>query len=157
MVGGFFVSATYTPRPCAPDGRAPDDVILRGNSAKEAFAQLQAASSLSLSMDDFGVVSAEKPTGKLNASDKKLLDAIESDKITVEVEATDGATLSNGGPLFGGFFGGSTVEGENCVRACQIVNPHQGKRIDVWYSPFTGLKNAIFKVRINNIIALLLI
>jgi hypothetical protein len=70
-----------------PDGRSADDVILTGAAAQEAFKALQASSSLSLSMDGNGRLSAEGEGA--NDADKRLLTAIRSQDITVELRTTN--------------------------------------------------------------------
>lgn len=109
-----------------PDGKSPHDVIILGPQALQAFKELKASSSLSLSFDNqTGRLSA---TGKAkNKADKKLLSAINDKKISVNLVTTmaniydskDGETniaLTPGG------FEGSTVDSDGKIVATQLVN-----------------------------------
>ncbi|WP_282079912.1 RHS repeat domain-containing protein [Aquimarina algiphila] len=106
-----------------PDGMAPFDVIVNGESSKEFVKQLNSSSSLNITRDsETGRVSA---TGEaVTKADQKLLDAIENTpEITVNVNATSEATLENGKPLLGGAFGGSTINEDGTVDSFQTVDP----------------------------------
>lgn len=111
-----------------PDGMGVNDVIIRGDLAVRATEKLNSASSLKITRDS--------NTGKLSAtgeaktdSDKLLLRAINSDKITVNLEATSKNTTSEG-YIFGGQFGGSTKNKDGTVTATQVVNPDQADVIE---------------------------
>lgn len=106
-----------------PDGMAPDDVVINGDKADEAVAELQKSTSLKLSRDE--------ESGKLSASgnaesesDKVLLEAINSETVTVEVDATSKKKLENGQILADGAYLGNTLgEDKKTVTADQSVNP----------------------------------
>lgn len=110
-----------------PLGLAPEDVIIKGNRADEAFEQLQASTSLTLTRDE--------KTGKVTATgeattdaDKTLLSATTDDNITVTLNATNKTiikTSSGKNSLQGnpGAFEGSTVNADGTIDASQTVNP----------------------------------
>lgn len=113
-----------------PDGMSPDDVIINGDLAEKAVEQLNASSDLKITRD------AE--TGKLSATgeattkaDKRLLKAINSDKITVELEASSSNVSSESGEiLIGGDFQGSKVNADGTVTANQQVNPNHQEGLE---------------------------
>jgi RHS repeat-associated protein len=96
-----------------PDGRSVEDVIITGERAQDAFRELQAGSSLTLSMD--------QRTGKLSASgtasnpaDEKLLQAINDKSTRVVLTATNDRVFTDKtgdrSYLAPGGYGGSEVE-----------------------------------------------
>jgi hypothetical protein len=118
-----------------PDGMAPDDVIITGELAKQAFKQLQASTKLKLQMDENGKVSA---TGKAKTeTDQKLLEATQNSNVVVNVNATSSNFLESGNWFVGGAFEGSIVEGETVV-ASQTVNPNHTETIDEFYEMPAG-------------------
>ena len=80
-----------------PDGR---EVWIRGDDAESAFARLQQATNLKLTMEDDGKISADgKP---LNANDLQLYRAIKSSKVVVNIETvSDEKDCPNGGQYMG--------------------------------------------------------
>jgi RHS repeat-associated protein len=94
-----------------PDGM-DTDVYLTGEAAQEAFRQLQNSTNLSLTIDKLGKIEASGEAE--SASDKKLLEAINSKDVTVNIQADNSKTLDDGkgGKLLivGGAFLGNTVE-----------------------------------------------
>lgn len=110
-----------------PDGRQAKDIIITGDKSKEALAQLQAATSLKLSMDESGKVAA---TGKAKTdADKNLQAAVNSTSVTVRVNATSSNTSANGRWFVGGAFGGSEVK-DGKTLTTQTVNPNQMQKLD---------------------------
>ena len=120
-----------------PDGMAPDDVIIKGEKADEAFKQLKASTSLRLKMDDNGKVTA-KGKAKTDA-DKTLLEAINSETVEVSINATDSNFTDSGNWFVGGAFGGSEVNEDGKTVANQTVNPEQTETIDEFY----GVQNGV--------------
>ena len=120
-----------------PDGRAPDDVIIKGDKAKETFKQLNASTSLRLKMDENGNVTA-KGKAKTDA-DKKLLAAINDSNVTVEVDGTSSNFTDSGNWYVGGAFGGSTVNEDGSVTVNQTVNPEMTGKIDEFYEVENGV------------------
>ena len=111
-----------------PDGRQGQDVIITGDKAKEAFKQLQQSTSLKLSKDETGKVTA---TGKAKTeADKKLQEAITDVSVKVQVNATSSNYSDNGKWFVGGAFGGSEVQKDGTTVATQTVNPEHTKQID---------------------------
>ena len=116
-----------------PDGRSVDDVVINGDKAKEAVKELQKSTSLKLSRD--------KKTGKLSASgeaktesDEKLLSAINSSTIKVEINATEDKLLSDGRVIADGAYQGNNLsEDKKSVTANQSVNPAALKQISEYY------------------------
>jgi RHS repeat-associated protein len=103
-----------------PDGMQGVDVIITGDKAKEAFKQLQASTSLKLSMDDNGKVTA---TGKTKTdADKKLQEATTDASVEVQLNATSSNYTKDG----------KTV-------ASQTVNPDQTEKIDKFYGTAKGV------------------
>ncbi|MCP4458917.1 MAG: RHS repeat-associated core domain-containing protein, partial [Cytophagales bacterium] len=110
-----------------PDGMVAFDVVINGDMADEATAQLNASSDLEITRDsETGKLSA---TGEAsNKSDKALLAAINDENVTVNVNATSSNTTNVSGSekdLLLGAFGGSTVNGDGTVTAETAVNPNQ--------------------------------
>jgi hypothetical protein len=110
-----------------PDGMFT--VEINGDRAKDATAQLQKSTSLTITRDE--------KTGKLSATgeaktaaDKKLKEAIDDTKVTVKVNATSKNFDKDGALITGGRFGGSTKNKDGTVTANQTVNPDQMKVID---------------------------
>jgi RHS repeat-associated protein len=112
-----------------PDGMGPNDVIVTGALASKAVEQLNASSSLKITRDETtGKLSA---TGTANSkSDKMLLEAINSDKVTVNLEATSDNS-NDAGYIFGDQFGGNTKTGD-CTTATQLMNPNQAEKIEAF-------------------------
>ena len=84
-----------------------NDVHINGDRAKEATAQLQKSTSLTITRDE--------KTGKLSATgeaktaaDKKLQEAINDKKVDVKINATSKSFDKDGAIIIGGRFGGST-------------------------------------------------
>jgi RHS repeat-associated protein len=94
-----------------PDGMDPD-IYLTGEAAQEAFKQLQQSTQLKLSIDNLGKISASGEAE--SGSDKKLLEAINNKNVTVNIEAVNSNTLSDGKGgillMVGGAFLGNTVK-----------------------------------------------
>ncbi|HEY5750649.1 MAG TPA: RHS repeat-associated core domain-containing protein [Chryseolinea sp.] len=111
-----------------PDGRAAKDVVIGGDKKDDVFKQLQKSTSLKLSMDGNGKVTA---TGKAKTdADKKLMAATTDKKVVVKVNATSSNYSQNGKWFAGGAFGGSEVKEDGKVEAKQTVNPGHTEKID---------------------------
>ncbi|GGD64398.1 hypothetical protein GCM10011514_30440 [Emticicia aquatilis] len=112
-----------------PDGRDPNDVILKGKEAQAAFSQLQASvqKDLTLSMDSNGKVTyTQNGTGKLSRDSKQLVNAINDNSIVVNVNAENTKFTKSGNLYIGGAYSGNTVTqgtNGNTVVAEQEVNP----------------------------------
>ena len=111
-----------------PDGMGPDDVIITGDKAKEAFKQLQQSTSLKLQMDSNGKVTASG-NAKTDA-DKKLLEATTDANVVVNVNATSSNYSDNGNWFVGGGFGGSEIKEDGKVVTKQTVNPDHMEKIE---------------------------
>ena len=120
-----------------PDGMKPDDVIIKGEKANEAFKQLNASTNLKLKMDDNGKVTA-KGNAKTEA-DKILLEAINSDKVEVNINATNSNFTKERNWFVGGAFGGSEVKEDGKVVTSQTVNPEMTEKIDEFYEVSNGV------------------
>lgn len=111
-----------------PDGMQADDVIIRGNKANEAFAQLQNATNLKLSKDENGKVAIVGGKAKTEA-DKKLQQAITDENVIVNIDASSDNFTKDGSAIVGGAFLGSTSfaggKNDGKVEAHQQVNPDQ--------------------------------
>jgi len=123
-----------------PDGMGVNDVIIRGDKAKEAFEQLQQSTSLKLKMDDNGKVTA---TGKVQTdADKALQTAVNDKENIVVVDATSSNYTKDGNWFVGGAFGGSDLmfggKNDGKAVATQTVNPDQTKKIDEFYGAPKG-------------------
>jgi RHS repeat-associated protein len=110
-----------------PDGMGPNDIIVNGSQARKFTEQLNSSSNLAITRND--------ETGKLSATgtaktkaDKKLLEAINSKEITVNINATSDNFVGNN-VIFGGAFGGSEFN-DGTVVATQVVNPIQAGIIE---------------------------
>ncbi len=114
-----------------PDGRSPK-VVIAGSEAKKAEKQLDKSSSLNIKRDKTtGVLSA---TGNPSTpSDQKLLEAINSPKIIVNIDATKSNYTNSGNWYVGGAFNGSTANADRTVTASQTINPKMTKKIDAMY------------------------
>jgi RHS repeat-associated protein len=110
-----------------PDGMGPNDVIITGDKAKEAFKQLQQSTSLKLNMDESGKVTTQG-TAKTDA-DKKLQEATTDASVVVQVNATSSNYTNAGHWFIGGAFGGSEVKDGKTI-ATQTLNPDHTKKID---------------------------
>jgi RHS repeat-associated protein len=130
-----------------PDGMGPTDVVLTGEEEqkKKALEQMQAAvqGKLKLSMDDKGKVTytqeVDPATGKtveVDKGTKQFMNAMDDQYITVNVNAKDGTTTSNGGTFVGGAFMGTAVwehNVTNMVETYQEVNPTILGGVDSYY------------------------
>lgn len=137
-----------------PDGML-DELVITGNEADKAVEQMQKATSLTLTKDSNGKVSAEGEAK--TQDDKKLLAVINSTDITVNVEANNSKTivyngqtyLTNGGAFMGNTIINRTVTTEfqtgikpftkmsipfdvTTVNAYQIVNPNLLEDFDIF-------------------------
>ncbi|TPG37736.1 hypothetical protein EAH81_17545 [Flavobacterium pectinovorum] len=114
-----------------PDGMAPNDVIIKGQGADKTLAQLQKSTSLKLTMDDKGKVTA---TGEAKTKADKELKAATTDKnVTVNLNSTLGPQIMDGSGDYlssSGSFDGSTVNGDGTATANQTVNPDYAKAVD---------------------------
>lgn len=113
-----------------PDGMQPQDLILTGTKAKEAFAALQKSTSLSLTIDEKGKISANGKTS--SESDKLLQEAINDQNKTVNLDATSSNETSMNGKTYMivvGSYKGSRKEGEKIV-GDQVVNMDQAASIE---------------------------
>jgi hypothetical protein len=100
------------------------ELYIEGTEAESATKELQKSTSLSLSRDSEGKISASGEAKTYN--DKKLLEVINSETITVKVSAENTTYTSNGDFFIGGAFMGNAVtqtENGNTVVANQEVNP----------------------------------
>ncbi|NER12755.1 hypothetical protein GWK08_04835 [Leptobacterium flavescens] len=111
-----------------PDGRFT--VNINGDRAEEATQQLNESSNLKITRNaETGRLSAEGEA--ISKADKRLLEAINSDKITVELNASSSnVSDQTGGIIIGGAFGGSTVNEDGTITASQQVNPDHQKGLD---------------------------
>lgn len=116
-----------------PDGMEVDDVIISGPQADKAVQELNKSSSLKITRNQqTGQISASgKPSNK---ADKKLLEAINDKKITVELRTTDKQLIdSKDGtkdvPLIPAAYEGSTVNEDQKVNALQIINVDNAVKI----------------------------
>ena len=111
-----------------PDGRAPDDIIVKGKLAQKYVDQLNSSSSLKITRNE--------KTGKLSATgeaktehDIQLLNAIKDEKITVNINATD-KNKKDGKFIFGDSFDGSQKKKNGVVVAKQTINPNHAEVIE---------------------------
>lgn len=110
-----------------PDGMSVNDVIIKGALKDKAFEQLQSSTSLTLTMDKKGNVTA---TGEAKtAADQKLLDATTDHSVVVNVNATD-KNVINKTMMVGDLFDGNKVSKDGVVSTSQVVNPNQTETID---------------------------
>jgi RHS repeat-associated protein len=125
-----------------PDGKAPEDVILKGSEKQKAFTELQKAvqGQLNLSMDNNGKVTYTNVQGVTpNANATQLTKAIDDHSITVNVTAENTITDSHRRLYIGGAFEGNTVTkatnpgDKNTVVANQEVNPEVLLKADSYY------------------------
>ena len=123
-----------------PDGMVPTEVIIIGDKAKEATAQLQKSTSLTLTRDEkTGQLSA---TGEAKTESDKQLQAAINDKnkavllnATSSNEATHNGTTGEVGNLVVGAYQGSYMEGsqllgDQTLVGNQSVNPVQAQTIE---------------------------
>ena len=108
-----------------PDGAL--DVFITGPERDKAFSQLQASTSLTLSINqETGKVTA---TGEAKTdADKTLQQATTDASVTVNVTATDKNVISYT-PVIG-IFNGNKKDGDGKVNTSQIVNPNSTKVVD---------------------------
>ncbi|MBK6828709.1 MAG: hypothetical protein IPG86_18495 [Chitinophagaceae bacterium] len=113
------------------DGKAPDDVIIKGGKKEvdKLFEQLQKSTSLNLTLD--------KKTGKVTATgeaktiaDETLQLATTDPSVTVEVTATFENYDKDGNFYIGDSFEGSTTSADGKVLAKQIINPNHTEIMD---------------------------
>ena len=111
-----------------PDGMF-ETVYITGKEADETTRQLNNSTSMNITRDT--------ETGKISASgdavteaDKTLLEAINSETIDVNINATNSNYNENENWFVGGSFGGSEVKEDGKVVAGQTVNPNHTKAID---------------------------
>ena len=72
------------------------------------------------------IIATQITTGTLSANAQQLMDAINSETITVNIVTTNGYTDENGNLIIGGSFGGNAVTqmaNGNIVVATQTINP----------------------------------
>ena len=120
-----------------PDGKAPADIIIKGNKSKEAFDQLQSSTKLKLKMNNTGKVTAE---GKARTdADKKLLEAITDTNVIVQINATSSNFTEDGKCYVGGSYGGSSVGTDGKIYTTQTVNLEMTKTIDEFYEMGIGV------------------
>ena len=120
-----------------PDGKAPADIIIKGNKSKEAFDQLQSSTKLKLKMNNTGKVTAE---GKARTdADKKLLEAITDTNVIVQINATSSNFTEDGKWYVGGSYGGSSVGTDGKIYTTQTVNLEMTKTIDEFYEMGIGV------------------
>jgi len=135
-----------------PDGRQGTDVILTGDQAKEAFAQLQRASNnLNLKMDSNGkVTGALKKGATATDAESTLLSAISNKSVVVDVLAQSSNIIeADNTALSGGAFRGSTInssideslEGSpnTITHAHQTINPAELDEMDTFYTAAKGV------------------
>jgi RHS repeat-associated protein len=121
-----------------PDGMGPNDVILKGNAAQTAFAELQKSvkGELKLSMDQNGTVSYKVRRADISENAQQLMTALDDHSVNVNVNASNSTKTSADEVLVGGaFMGNSTsVTGETTVtNAEQEVNPAELKKQSKYY------------------------
>ncbi|MDM1044965.1 type IV secretion protein Rhs [Myroides sp. 1354] len=120
-----------------PTGMIGEEVIIKGEKKQEAFEQLKASTKLNLTMDANGKVGTDNTKAK-SKSDKKLLEAINSTNVQVNVNATDSNYNSSGRWIVGGSYEGSEVDESGVVQTMQTVNPSQTDKIDGFYKMKKG-------------------
>jgi hypothetical protein len=123
-----------------PSGASmPDTVIVTGDMAAEATAQLDASvdGQLDISRDSEGVLSYERTgEGRLTKEAQQLVSAIDDKSVNVNVNATSNqsSTATPGADVDGGQFQGSTTEfdglGNAITETYQQVTPEVGAVID---------------------------
>lgn len=123
-----------------PDGMEAETVIVTGDAAKQATQDLNNSSSLNITMDKDGKLSA---TGNAETkADKELLKAINDKNITVNVNATYSNSVTNSigetKDLLIGAFQGSTVNPDGTVDAHTSVNPNQTTIAGAFYEADSG-------------------
>ena len=116
-----------------PDGMAPNDVIIKGQGADKTFAQLQKSTSLKLTMNDKGKVTA---TGEAKTkADKELLAATKDKNSSVVLNSTLGYKVQDGSGQnlrSSGSFDGSVINPDGTATASQTVNPDFAKKVDAF-------------------------
>lgn len=133
-VGGFQTEGSSSSS-TGSDGT--DDVIIKGNYAKDAFKQLKSATNLNLKMDSNGKVTA---SGKAKTdADKKLLEATTDSSVIVELNTTNSNYHNNGNWIVAGTFDGSTINQDGTVTANQTANTTQSKEVDEFYGSDIGV------------------
>jgi len=123
-----------------PTGMGPEDVIITGVLKDKAFDQLKSSTqNLTLSMDNNGKVTAVANEGAtLTEAEQTFLNATTSDKVTVNLNATDQNVMEGGKVLIGGSFDG-TKKIDGVVQAYQTVNPNQMDIIDSFTDRGSGI------------------
>ena len=99
-----------------------DELVITGDKADKAVAQMQSATTMTLTRDpNTGKVTA---TGEAKTeNDKKLLSVINSTEITVNVEATNSSTFEFNGQTYGTRGGGAFLG--NSVTNSTVTNEFQ--------------------------------
>lgn len=109
----------------------PDDVIIKGKGADKTLAQLQKSTSLKLTMDAKGKVTA---TGEAKTkADKELKAATTNSNATVVLNSTLGHKTTDGSGdnlSSSGSFDGSVINADGTATASQTVNPDYAKAVD---------------------------
>jgi len=104
-----------------PDGRS-DELFINGDESESAFALLQSSTSMILSRDSkTGKISAIGEA--LNEDDKKLLNVIKCNEISVNVEANSFNSINVNGVNYmtnGGAFMGNIIENSSFTSEIQI-------------------------------------
>ncbi|HPG12568.1 MAG TPA: hypothetical protein PLU37_13635 [Chitinophagaceae bacterium] len=109
-----------------------EEVYINGDAADKATEELQKSTSLKLSRDSEGKISA---SGEAKTdSDKKLLEAINSKTIKVELNATTEKKLDNEQILAdGAYLGNELSDDKNSVTTHHAVNPEATSKMDEFY------------------------
>ena len=108
---------------------AGDGVNISGSEQQTAFqeTQISVSGELELTLQNTeAIIATQITTGTLSANAQQLMDAINSETITVNIVTTNGYTDENGNLIIGGSFGGNTVTqmaNGNMVIATQTINP----------------------------------
>ncbi|ROI05196.1 RHS repeat-associated core domain-containing protein [Chryseobacterium sp. G0240] len=134
------------------DGMQAEDIILRGDKAKEAFAQLQnAASNLKLKMDEAGKLTGTiKKGATATEAELTFLAAVNNKSVVVDVTAQSSNIIeADNTAINGGAFRGSTInssldssiEGSpnKLTHANQIINPDDLGAMDIFYNAVKGV------------------
>ena len=107
-----------------------EEVFIFGDQQMDAFNSLQKKTKLKLSIDEYGKISAE---GKAtNKNDRKLLKAINSTNVRVEIDASKEHTKNDaGGSFMGTFYNADNNTAESCNHInMSIVNTKETKDSD---------------------------
>ena len=107
-----------------------EEVFIFGDQQMDAFNSLQKKTKLKLSIDEYGKISAE---GKAtNKNDRKLLKAINSTNVRVEIDASKEHTKNDaGGSFMGTFYNADNNTAESCNHInMSIINTKETKDSD---------------------------